>query len=561
MTTNRLHPQKRATTALLVATLLCLSSTVHGEEREDLEKLRATVLGLVDALVASGVLPRDRADAMMLEAEARATIRLAQAPPPELGPDGKKVVRVPYVSETIKRQMREQIKSEVLAQAKTENWAGVGAGSAEWNDRIQIEGALRVRAEPTLLGKSNTPAVAYSNANSTLTRAADILGSTGAGGVHNFNTEENSLRTRVRAQFSLTAKITDGVTAGIALSTGGITGPSSTNQTLGQGFNKYSAVVDRAFIKLDPAPWLSASGGRIRNPFFGTDLLWSDDLNFEGFAVTFKPKVSDSTTAFLTAGWFPLSVNSPGQSKARSLIGVQAGFGWKLLQTENKFTFGAAVYEFRGIEGQAETAAAFGTAPDYVTRSEYSGNFRQRGNTLFRINAPSVGANPDTATNWGLASRFRELDLTAALDVAQFDPVHVILTGDMVKNFGFKRDEIALRTGSKIMDGKSIGFLAKMQVGTPVVAKAGDWNVSLAYRYLGSDAVLDAFTTSDFGLGGTNNKGTILGVNYGFAKNTWLTARWLSSNQIDSFVPATSSTSLNTKLSTDVFQLDLNTRF
>ena len=84
----------------------------------------------------------------------------------------------------------------------------------------------------------------------------------------------------------------------------------------------------------------------------------------------------------------------------------------------------------------------------------------------------------------------------------------------------------------------------------------------MSYRWLGSDAVLDAFTNSDFGLGGTNNKGFILGFNYGIAKNTWITTRWMSSDLIDSMAPALpGSTTAATKLAVDLLQIDLNARF
>ena len=181
---------------------------------------------------------------------------------------------------------------------------------------------------------------------------------------------------------------------------------------------------------------------------------------------------------------------------------------------------------------------------------------RQKGNTLFRLNAID-----DTATNWGLASEFRELNLTAQLNVAQFDPMHVIVTADLVKNLSFDRAAMAARSGRTITDGKALGYMGRVQVGSPQVARRGDWNVHFSYRYLGSDAVVDAFTNSDFGLGGTNSKGFILGGNYGVARNTWLSARWLSSDLIDSMVPANTTTRLNTKYSVDVLQLDLNTRF
>ena len=163
--------------------------------------------------------------------------------------------------------------------------------------------------------------------------------------------------------------------------------------------------------------------------------------------------------------------------------------------------------------------------------------------------------------SWGLASSFRELNLTGTVDIAEFDPVHVLVTGDIVKNIGFNAAQIQARTGAAIVDGNSLGYMGKIQVGAAKIQRRGDWNVSMAYRYLGSDAVLDAFTSSDFGLGGTNSKGTIIGANYGIEKNTWLSMRWMSSDLIDSMIPTANGLSAPTKFSTDLIQLDLNTRF
>jgi len=62
--------------------------------------------------------------------------------------------------------------------------------------------------------------------------------------------------------------------------------------------------------------------------------------------------------------------------------------------------------------------------------------------------------------------------------------------------------------------------------------------------------VLDAFADSDFHLGGTDAKGWILGGSYGLADNTWLRARWLSTDEID-----------GAPLSIDTVQVDLNSKF
>ncbi len=557
MNPKSLAAPKQRTLALLVASLISLPMAAHSEEREDLEKLRATVLSLIDTLVKSGVIPRGQADAMMRDAQRKADAQLAALPPPEVGADGKKIVRVPYVPEAVRTQMRDQITAEVLAQTRT---AGGGAAAlTEAGSRLQVEGDLRLRAETLRPSPDNSPARADSFGNPDLTRAADIWASP------TFNTQQRQDRSRVRARLGLNVAVADTVTAGVSLATGSSTGPTSTNQTMAAGaggtpgyFNKYGVVIDKAFVRYEPLSGLSLSGGRIRNPFLGTDLVWADDLNFEGFALAFKAPTGTLMDSFATAGWFPLSYAVPGASSRRSLLALQAGVNWQLGTKENRIKLAAALYDYSGVEGIKETTLDKTLVPDYVVRSEYGSGYRQRGNTLFRINSNVAG---DTATNWGLASSFREFDLTAVIDVAQFDPLHVILTGDIVRNLAFDRGAMQRRSGSNIQDGNPLGYLARVQVGAPVVSNKGDWNVSLGYRHLGSDAVLDAFTNSDFGLGGTNNKGFTLGANFGIAKNTWLAARWMSSDLIDSMVPAASASAVKTKFSVDTLQLEINSRF
>jgi hypothetical protein len=556
---NSNHPTayRQSLLALLAASLFTLPLAAHGEEREDLEKLRATVLSLIETLVKTGVIPRSQADTMMREAQSRADAAIAVTPPPEVGPDGKKIVRVPYVPEAVRTQMREQITAEVLA--KTQAADAAGAKLTESGSRLQIEGDVRLRAEAIRLVGDNSPARDYSFGNADLTRAADIWGNT------NFNTQQRQERSRVRARLGFNLAIDDTVSAGISLTTGSTTGPTSTNQTMASGagntpgfFNKYGTVIDKAFIRYEPLSGLSLTGGRLRNPFLATDLVWADDLNFEGLALAWKAAPGTLLGSFATAGWFPLSYAVPGASSRRSMLALQGGFNWQLGTKENRIRLAAALYDYNGIEGIKETTTDKTTVPDYVVRSEYGAGFRQRGNTLFRIN--SNAAN-DSATNWGLASSFRELDLTGVIDVAQFDPLHVILTADIVRNLAFSSSAMQSRSGTTVQDGSGLGYLFKVQVGAPVVRNPGDWNVSLGYRRLGSDAVVDAFTNSDFGLGGTNNKGFTLGANYGFARNTWLGVRWMSSDLIDSAVPLTASKALTTAFGVDTLQFDVNVRF
>ena len=98
----------------------------------------------------------------------------------------------------------------------------------------------------------------------------------------------------------------------------------------------------------------------------------------------------------------------------------------------------------------------------------------------------------------------------------------------------------------KVQDGYMVGAT----FGYPVIANHGEWNIGLHYKYLGADAVLDAFTDSDFHLGGTNAKGWILKGEYGLYRNVWLTTRWLSSDEIHGY-----------RIGVDTLQVDVNARF
>jgi len=548
------------TGSVMAAVTMAMPLAAHADDKEDLEKLRATVLGLIESLVRSGVIGRSQVDAMMRDAQRRADERLAAAPPVETSADGKRIVRVPYIPEAVRTQMREQIKAELLASSQSASSAPASP-VAEAGGRVQFEGDVRVRAETIMPSSDNSAArVTYlASRSGELTRAPDISANA------NLNTQESQSRSRVRARLGVNVQVADTVAAGVSLSTGSTTGPTSTNQTMAAGasntpgfFNKYSTVIDKAFVRVTPTSTLNLQAGRFRNPFLGTDLVWADDLNFEGIAGSWKAAPRTLMDSYLTVGWFPLSYGVPGAQRSRSLSAIQGGVNWQFGTRENRLRLGAALYTFNGIEGIKETTSDTSTVSDYVVRSEYGAGFRQRGNTLFRLNSSAAG---DTAYNWGLASGFKELNLTAVLDIAQFDPLHVVLTADLVRNLAFDRQEMRLRSGKALQGGDATGYLFRVQVGAPSIRKAGDWNAAVTYRRLGSDAVVDAFTNSDFGLGGTNNRGFILSGNYGIAKNTWLSARWMSADALESLVPAVTGNAPSTKFSNDTLQLELNTRF
>ena len=143
------------------------------------------------------------------------------------------------------------------------------------------------------------------------------------------------------------------------------------------------------------------------------------------------------------------------------------------------------------------------------------------------------------------------------MDLLTFDPAHVTLTGDYVQNIGFDSNEIAKRTGVSNFKKENQGYQLRLDVGSnsfngpaSVEIKPNDWQVSLGYKRIEADAVLDGFTDSDFHLGGTDTKGWLLGANYGVDKNAWLSARYFSADSIT-----------GKPLAIDVLLLDFNAKF
>ena len=558
-----------------IAVGMVLSSQVRADsERESLEMVRETTVNLIDVLVEQGVMTREKADAVIKAARKKAAQTVASQPMDDktAAPVGR--IRVPYVPEVVKKELHDQIREEVLAQAKSERWGDPGA-LPDWIGRVKWEGDVRLRLQTELLPKGNSPAGDYVVANqfSPTTRAPDLGLSKGNASLS--NTQEDRSRQRVQARLALSMKLGDDFSGGVRMTTGNTTDRVSTNQTLGQNFNKYSFVLDRVFLKYEPNDWISVSGGRIPNPWFGTDLVWDEDLNFEGVAATIGKRYGqDEFKPFLTAAVFPLREDNPPVQGNRWLYGGQTGFQWDI-DSRSRFKIGAAYYNYQNMEGQPEAASSFLCTPfptctlqnPKYGQYEYASGLRQKGNTLFATNA-TTDPNSGSAPLWGLASKFREVNITASLDLAHWDPVHAVLIADYVKNVGYDKKEILARTGltnADIPSAHDNGYMVKLQLGMPEIKLPNDWSAFVAYRYLGSDAVLDAFTDSDFGLGGTNMKGYQIGFKYGLDKNVNLGLKWMSADSIDSMIPSSPSlgglSSAKTKFSVDLLQVDLSARF
>ncbi|MCW0391546.1 putative porin [Xanthomonas sacchari] len=557
---------RMAALALLLAPAAALAQSAAASV--DPAQLNPQVtLRLIDLLVAKGVLTRAQADDLIREAAAlpaAAPVSPAGTPAYATAPGA---VVVPYVPEPVRQQIKDELRAEVTAQAKSEGWAAPGA-LPEWTQRLRLYGDLRVRGEGVFHPDGNYaffPDFGDINAGS----GFDVVGANNAPFV---NTTRNRSRMRLRARLGVSAQIADWVQADLRLATGSDRSPVSTNQTLGSGGNlsKYSLWLDRAALQLTPLEALSLSFGRFANPFWSSELVFDSDLNFDGVAARYDLAASDPDATFApwaSAGLFPVyntdfDFGSTSTSKTRSrdkwMYGVQVGANWHFADA-TALRVGLGYFEYDQFEGKRSSPCLAPTSADSCDSDGSRPQFQQFGNTLFALRdivADPSNPNGPQLQYYGYASKFGVADLHAQLQFAQFDPVIVSVEADVVKNTRYDPARILAlgpvnNLGNQgVFEGGDMGYALNLTVGQPKPIQPGEWNVSLGYRYLESDAVPDGFTDSDFHLGGTNARGFIVGGTYALARKTWLGLRWLSANQIS-----------GPPYAVDVLQFDLGAEF
>ena len=363
------------------------------------------------------------------------------------------------------------------------------------------------------------------------------------------------------------ADIDDGITAEIRIATGNDGSPVTSNQTLGQNgpFTKYAIWLDRGFVKAAPVPWLTAYAGRMPNPFWTTDLIYYDDLGFDGFAASVTPRFDKQWSGFLTAGAFPVfntafnfgSTNLDGGFPSRNawLFAVQAGGKWQA--TEDISTrLAAGYFDYSNISGKLSSPCTIVYSSDTCNTDASRTLFPGNGNTLLPIRDILQAPNNTQPQYFGLATPFHILDIHNQLNLDMFRPVGVSIDTDFAINLGFNRPRVDalgsnnFKANTSQPDAGNKAGMIRVNVGAPVIAARWDWNMSLAYKYIESDSVLASLNDPDFHLGGTNAKGFILAANLGIARNTWLTAKWFSSTQVS-----------GQPYAVDVIQADLNVKF
>lgn len=544
----------------------------------------STVINLINLLVKRGVLTQQNAHDLISQAQSEAAqakaANAARAPAAAVvnAPTQPGDVAVPYVPQVVRDQIRDQVKQEVIQQAQAENWAQPNT-FPDWVSRFKLDGDLRVRDEFHFYGGRN--------ANNVTNFAAinqgggfDINPNTNTTQLPTQNTTENRNNLlRYRARLGVTATLSDQITAGIQLASGNDNGPVSTTATAGGGWAKKDIWLNKAYFAYKPTTWMNVTAGRFDNPFFKSDLLFSDDLEMDGIAASFSHALpaNPDVRLFGTLGVFPIqytSENFPSNSTDKSgsdtkwMFGGQFGAEWKINE-QNRLKGAVAYYDYQNMRGTLSSPCALYLGATSCSTDNEAPAFMQGGNTLMALR--NIVQNPNLSPGmtpepqlFGLAYNYRLLDLKAQWDTVVADRLKVRLDGEYVRNLAYNENKAFSAASLPVNNYESSstnvtrsdyrsgpnGFLAKLTFGEPEPSERGQWNFSVAYKYLQPDATLDAFNDTDFHLGGTNARGYILGAAYAVARDTWLSARYLSAREV-----------YGPPVSIDVLQLEINARF
>jgi hypothetical protein len=529
-------------------------------------------INLVRLLVKRGVLTQGDADGLIAQANTEAAQAAPSAAPADTAVAVPGQVRVAYVPQVVRDQIRDEVKQEVMAQAKSEHWAEPNA-IPDWLDRISWSGDMRFRDEFRYYDKSNAqPVVDFAQLNKS---GPYDLNSNNPPPL--LNTRENRTNSlRIRARLGAAIKLGDDVTAGIRIGTGNDDNPVSTTQTLGGGLTKKELWLDQAYLTWSPTSWVSVTGGRMPNPFMSTNLLFADDLNFDGLAGKFNVPVSDDVGAFATVGMFPIEYQAddfPSQSSIKNasrdkwLTAAQIGATWTFNE-DTRWKTALAYYDFHDLRGELSAPCELYLGIDACSSDTTRAAFMQKGNSLFLIR--DIVPDPSNPSNFaqpqfvGLVYDYRLANATSQLDM-KVAGTPLRIEADYVRNLAYhRRDAFADSVGvnrlvnnfdagdfaADTYHSGPIGWMLRAILGNPQTDATNDWNVVFGYKYLQPDATVDGLNDPDFHLGGTNAKGFILSANYGVSKYAWLSARYFNAKQV--FGPP---------LSIDVFQLEMNARF
>ncbi|MBI4398694.1 MAG: putative porin [Candidatus Omnitrophica bacterium] len=312
-------------------------------------------------------------------------------------------------------------------------------------------------------------------------------------------------RFRFRLRYGFEKKFSDEMKIGFAMASGEQTNgtnvdPLSTNSTFDNVFNFKNIFIEKAYAtympnwaKIGPVEKLEITGGKANNPFElgSSELIWDRDVKPEGIYEKVDIKVIESDNldlkAYITGGQYILDEDSSLASAGDAqLFAVQGGLN--------------PVFYVPFLERPVDMlqAVSYYNYADFANGS----NFIIGTTSLANGNPNTSGPTTQLDTrNFQVIESYSELALypygfptRLFLDVA----------GNPASSPIASQGPTILHSNFAWAIGTRLGQLKQK----------GDWEARYEYRYIGANAVVGAFSDSDFGLGGVGKQGSVVKLAY-----------------------------------------------
>ncbi|HKS71723.1 MAG TPA: putative porin [Terriglobales bacterium] len=179
-------------------------------------------------------------------------------------------------------------------------------------------------------------------------------------------------RARVRVRFGFDGKLNEDFIGGVAIATGSLGDPTTTNETLSGFFDRKTIGLDKAFITYNPVRhgWFSATGGKFAYLWQRTSVTGDPDLNPEGFDVKLSFNSSNPLVKNFTVQAINYLFNEVSSGTDSYAVGGQASSRlqagpWSATAsyTALKWQGTSALLQASAFNVEAPTTGSSGTTP------------------------------------------------------------------------------------------------------------------------------------------------------------------------------------------------------
>ena len=299
-------------------------------------------------------------------------------------------------------------------------------------------------------------------------------------------------RARIRFRFGARAHVYEDLDFVFRLSTGGDTASTSGNTTLDGTFGNEAISLNLAYGSWEFMNGLIVQGGKVKNPFMKSEVVWDNDVNPEGLSQIYQQKLGDTTLQFVAGQYIVEETDRKNNIDSDDviLLAWQAQLHQKT--KVGKFKFAVAWYDYHHLTDQGSA----------ITKQLGSGDGQR--------NSQVTGTDVNT-------TNMQTLDFMADWS-SPIGSKH----GNLFYEYAVNTSADAPAGNNTIAQDLDTAWQLGFKFGDKRVKKAGQWQIKTLYRVVQQDAVFYALTDSSFHQGGTNAKGIELGAKYAIRKGMQL---------------------------------------